>query len=55
MTGPSNAASMPNHFYCRVCGKNVSVLTHGHQEMLRHFQGSRHFARDQRLRLETPV
>ena len=32
----------------------MSVLTHGHHEMLRHFQGRRHFARDQRLRLETP-
>ena len=54
MTGPSDTANMPSHFYCRVCPKNVSVLTHGHQEVLRHFQGSRHFARDQRLRLETP-
>ena len=33
---------------------NVSVLTHGHHEVLRHFQGCRHSARDQRLRLETP-
>ena len=33
---------------------NVSVLTHRHHEVLRHFQGSRHFVRDQRLRLETP-
>ena len=54
VTGPSNAADMPSHFYCRVCQMNVSVLTHGHHEMLRHFQGSRHFARDQRLRLKRP-
>ena len=53
MTGPSDAANMPSHFYCRLCRKNVSVLTHGHHEVLRHFQGRRHFARDQRLRLET--
>ena len=53
VTGPSHSANMPSHFYCRVCWKNVSVLTHGHHEVLRHFQGSRHFARDQRLRLET--
>ena len=52
--GPSDVANIPSHFYCRVCRKNVFVLTHGHHEMLRHFQGSRHFARDQRLRLETP-
>ena len=32
----------------------VFVLTHGHHEVLRHFRGSRHFARDQSLRLETP-
>ena len=28
--------------------------THGHHEILRHFQGSKHFPSDQRLRLETP-
>ena len=55
VTRPSDAAIMPNHFYCRVWQKNVSVLTHEHYEVLRHFQGSRHFARDQRLRLEIPV
>ena len=54
MTGASDAANMPSHFYCRLCRKNVSVLTHGHHEVLRHFQRRRHFARDQRLRLETP-
>ena len=32
----------------------MSVLTHGRHEVLRHFQGRRHFARDQRFRLETP-
>ena len=32
----------------------MSVLTHGHHEILRHFQGSKHFLCDQRLRLETP-
>ena len=54
VTRPSDAAEKPSHFYCRVCRKNVSALTHGHHEVLRDFQGSRHFARDQRLRLETP-
>ena len=54
VTGPSDAAIMPRPFYCRVCRKNVSVLTNGHHEVLQHFQGSRHFAHDQRLRLETP-
>ena len=53
-TGLSDAANMPSHFYCRVCWKNVSVLTHGHHEVLRHFLGSRHSARDQRLGLEIP-
>ena len=32
----------------------MSVLTQGHHEVLRYFQGCRHFARDQRLRLDTP-
>ena len=54
VTGPSVAANMPSHFYCRVCRKIVYVLTHGHHEVLQYRQGSRHFARDQRLRLETP-
>ena len=54
VTGPSDAANIPSHCYCRVCRKNVSVLTRGHHEVLWHFRGSRHFALDQRLRLETP-
>ena len=54
VTGPTDAAKKPSYFYCRICRKDVSVLTHGHHEILRHFQGSKHFPRDQRLRLETP-
>ena len=54
VTGPSDAANLPSHFYCWVWWTNICVLTHGHRELLRHFQGSRHCARDQRLRLETP-
>ena len=54
VTGPLDAANMPSYFSCQLCRKNVSVLTHGHHEVLRQFQGRRHFARDQRLRLETP-
>ena len=53
-TGPTDVATKPSHFYCRICRKDVSVLTHGHHEILQHFQGSKHFPRDQRLRLETP-
>ena len=51
---PTDVAKKPSHFYCRICRKDVSVLTHGHHEILRLFQGSKHFPRDQRLRLETP-
>ena len=54
VTGPTDAANKLSEFYCRVCSKDVSVLTHGRYEIFRHFQGHRHFARDQRLRLETP-
>ena len=54
VTGPIDASTKLNEFYCRFCRKDVSELTHGSPEVLRRFQGIRHFARDQRLRLETP-
>ena len=54
VTGATDGAGKPSHFYCQVCRKDVSVLTHGPHEILRHYQGVKHFARDQRLRLETP-
>ena len=54
VTGPTDVATKPSHFCCRICRKDVSVLTHGHHEILRHFQGSKYFPRDQHLRLETP-
>ena len=54
VTGPKDASGKPSHFYCRLCRKDVSVLTHGMHEILRHYQGTKHFTRDQRLRLETP-
>ena len=54
VTGPTDVATKPSHFHCRICRKDVFVLTHGHHEVLRHFQGSKHFPLDQRLRLETP-
>ena len=54
VTGPTDAANKLSEFYCRVGRKDVSFLTHEGYEIIRHFQGHRHFARDQRLRLETP-
>ena len=54
VTGATDAAGKPSHFYCRVCRKDVSVLMHGLHEILRNYQGVKHFARNQRLRLETP-
>ena len=53
VTEPTDAANKLSEFYCRVCWKDMSVLTHGAYEIIRNFQGHRHFARDQRLRLET--
>ena len=32
VTGPTDAATKLSHFYCRLCRKDVSVLTHGHHE-----------------------
>ena len=52
--GPTDAPTKLSEFYCQLCRKDVSMLTHGSPEVLRHFQGIRHFARDQRLRIETP-
>ena len=54
VTGPTDASGKPSHFYCQLCRKDVSVLTHGMHEILRRYQGTKHFPRDQRLRLETP-
>ena len=54
VTGPTDVATEPSHFYCKIRHKDVSVLTHGYHETLWHFQGSKHFPREQRLRLETP-
>ena len=54
VTGATDAAGKPSHFSCRVCQKDVSVFTHGPHEILLHYQGVKHLARDQRLRLETP-
>ena len=54
VTGPTDVATKHSHFSRRICRKDVSVLLHGHHEILRHFQGSKHFPRDQRLRLATP-
>ena len=54
VTGPTDVATKPSHFHCRICREDVSVLTHDHHRSLPHFQSSKHFPRDQRLRLDTP-
>ena len=46
-------AGKPSRFFCGICRKGVSVLTQVPLERLRHFQGEKHFAFDQQLRLET--
>ena len=37
VTGLTDVATKPSHLYCKICRKDVSVLTHGHHEILRHF------------------
>ena len=54
VTGPTDASGKVSHFYCCLCRKDVSHMTHGVHKILRHYQGTKHFPRDQRLRLETP-
>ena len=53
-TGPTDASTKFSDFHCRIYQKDVSVLTHGSSQVLRHFQGIRHFTRDQRFRPDTP-
>ena len=53
VTGPTDASTKLSEFYCQICLRDVSLLTHGSSEVLRHFQGIQHFALDQRLRPET--
>ena len=54
VTGPTDIATKSSHFYCRICRTDVFAPTHCQHEILQRFQGSKHFPRDQRLRLETP-
>ena len=49
VTGPTDITTKPSHYYFRFCRKDVSVLTHGHHVILRHFQGSNCFPCDQSL------
>ena len=53
VTEATDASGKPSRFHCRICRKDVSVLTHGVREILRLFQGTKHFPRDQGLRLQT--
>ena len=43
VTGSTDAAAKPSHFYCRVCRKDISISAKGSYEILRHYQGSRHY------------
>ena len=54
VTGAMDADGKASQLYCRICRKDVSLLTHGSDEILRRFQGSKSFLRNQRFRLETP-
>ena len=54
MTGLTGVATKPSCFFCSICRKDVSVLTHGHHENMRNFEGRKDFARDRCLSLETP-
>ena len=45
-TGTTDEAGKPRHFDRQICRKDVSVLTHGPHEIVRHYQGSKRFPRD---------
>ena len=52
-TEPTDAEAKPSHFNCKICRRQVSLLTRGSFEILWHYQGANYFAMDQRLHLET--
>ena len=54
VTGARDAVGKPSHICCRICRKDVSVLAHGPSEVLRHYQGVKHFPHYKRLRLQSP-
>ena len=54
LTGPTDVATKFNRFYCRICRKDVSVLTHGNERNFATVPGQQFFPRDQHLRMETP-
>ena len=43
LTGPTDFAPKPSHFEGYLCCKDDLVLTHNLHQILRHFQGSKHF------------
>ena len=52
LIGPTDPVTKPGHFYCQLCQCDVSVLSHCSFEVLRNYQGAKHFAMDQLLDLE---
>ena len=53
VTRPTNDPAI-EVFFCCICAKDVSVMTHGVHEILRFYQGTEQFIRDQHLCLGTP-
>ena len=54
VTGPTDTSVKLSEIHCRICRKDVLSVSHRSSQVLQFFQGIRHFARDQPLRLETP-
>ena len=49
-----NAIGQPCHFYCRICYKDVSILTHDPHKSRRHSNSANKFRLVQRFSFETP-
>ena len=45
VTGPTDSVANPSHFYCPLCRRDVTVLSHGSFECLRHYQVTKHLQR----------
>ena len=54
VTGRTGASGKPSNLYCRICRRDLLVLTYGQYENLRLFHAASHFPHHQRMRLKMP-
>ena len=50
VSGASNGSA--SHFHCMICKRDVSMLSRGAREFVRHYSGDRHWSRDVAYRVQ---